>query len=181
MHPNPHKFLTFLFSLLPGAGHMYLGLMKRGLSFMALFAACILGMAVFSGFFMAPFAYVFALSIPVVWFVAFFDLWRYPRMTPEEKAAQQDEYLFIHGKQTIPMRPMLRKLRVVAGVLLVLAGLQTIYMQFLHQFVEAFVSSEYLQSFLWNLSPVIGAVAVIVVGLLLIFIKTRQPKQETPS
>lgn len=34
---SPSPFLTFLFSLLPGAGHMYLGLMRRGIEIMLAF------------------------------------------------------------------------------------------------------------------------------------------------
>lgn len=38
---NASPALTFLFSLLPGAGHMYLGLMRRGLEIIAVFFASI--------------------------------------------------------------------------------------------------------------------------------------------
>lgn len=31
------RFLTFVFSMLPGAGHMYMGFMKIGVSFMSVF------------------------------------------------------------------------------------------------------------------------------------------------
>ncbi len=31
------KFLTFVFSMLPGAGHMYMGFMNMGVSFMSAF------------------------------------------------------------------------------------------------------------------------------------------------
>ena len=37
MKKEKSKFLTFCFSLLPGAGHMYMGFMKMGLSLMAAF------------------------------------------------------------------------------------------------------------------------------------------------
>ena len=37
INSNASPALTFLFSLLPGAGHMYLGLMRRGLEVMAAF------------------------------------------------------------------------------------------------------------------------------------------------
>lgn len=37
INSNASPALTFLFSLLPGAGHMYLGLMRRGLEIMVAF------------------------------------------------------------------------------------------------------------------------------------------------
>lgn len=60
------KLITFILSfLVPGAGHLYLGLNKRGLQFMIGFFGCI----AFSWllFFIFPFA------IAVIWFYALFD------------------------------------------------------------------------------------------------------------
>ena len=37
MRRKKSKFLTFIFSLLPGAGEMYMGFMKMGVSLMAEF------------------------------------------------------------------------------------------------------------------------------------------------
>lgn len=41
INSNASPALTFLFSLFPGAGHMYLGLMRRGLEIMVAFFASI--------------------------------------------------------------------------------------------------------------------------------------------
>ncbi|HZK35012.1 MAG TPA: hypothetical protein VFD33_06865 [Bacillota bacterium] len=41
INQNASRGLTFLFSLLPGGGHLYLGLMRRGVQLMTLFFACI--------------------------------------------------------------------------------------------------------------------------------------------
>ncbi|MDE7232759.1 MAG: hypothetical protein K2N37_06780 [Lachnospiraceae bacterium] len=46
MKKKKSKFWLFLFSLFPGAGHMYLGLMRMGLSFMLGFMALIAVIAV---------------------------------------------------------------------------------------------------------------------------------------
>ncbi|MBS4537972.1 hypothetical protein GOQ27_05835 [Clostridium sp. D2Q-11] len=63
----PNSFLGFIFSLVPGAGHMYLGLMKRGVQlmiafFMLLAIPSILNFAGFIGLFAT-----------VVWFYSVFD------------------------------------------------------------------------------------------------------------
>ena len=66
----PKKYSTFwstIFSFLPGGGHMYLGLMKRGLQFMLLFFGTI---ALSSFFYSADFLALFAV---VIWFYSFFD------------------------------------------------------------------------------------------------------------
>ena len=58
------KFLTFIFSLIPGAGQMYQGLMKRGLSIMLIFTGIIAA---------SIFTYLSAMIIilPAVWFYSF--------------------------------------------------------------------------------------------------------------
>lgn len=48
MQRKKSKFLTFLFSLIPGAGEMYMGFMKMGVSLMAEFFA-VLWLASVSG------------------------------------------------------------------------------------------------------------------------------------
>ncbi|WP_026963020.1 hypothetical protein [Alicyclobacillus herbarius] len=59
------KVLTFILSGLPGLGHLYLGLNKRGLQFMVGFFACI----VLTSF--IPIVFPFAAA--VLWFYALFD------------------------------------------------------------------------------------------------------------
>ena len=65
MTRKKNKLLTFLWSLIPGAGEMYLGFFKMGTSLMALF----LLLLSFSGFLNF---YVLSLLAPVVWFYSFF-------------------------------------------------------------------------------------------------------------
>jgi len=63
--------LVFLFSLLPGAGHMYMGFMRRGLQLMVLFFGTI-----WLGSLSTPIGIsdlVTVLAAPVVWFYSFFD------------------------------------------------------------------------------------------------------------
>ena len=82
-----NRFLTFCFSLLPGAGEMYMGFMRAGLSLMLLF--------------------VFAIMIPVflrldelvvlavvVWFYSFFHANHLASLNDEEFAKVEDKYLY---------------------------------------------------------------------------------------
>lgn len=62
-----NKVYTALLSIVPGAGHMYLGLMKKGLQFMFLFFGVImLTDLIYS-------ARSFSVVTIVVWFYSFFD------------------------------------------------------------------------------------------------------------
>lgn len=60
------KILAMILSVLPGAGHMYLGLQKRGLHFMVLFLGGIYVLDVLR-------LSVFLFLIPIVWCYSFFD------------------------------------------------------------------------------------------------------------
>ena len=175
MHPNPNNALCALFSIVPGAGHMYLGLMKRGASIMAAFFASIAATAFFSN--LGLFGYVFGLLIPVLWFMSFFDFWRYPRMSPEEKALVQDDFILPQGA-SFPGGAAMRKVRVVAGLLLILTGAYQLYRIFLYNFIYQFLHSQRVIYFFERIPTLLGGVAVIAVGLLLIFWKSRQIKAE---
>ena len=60
------SFLTFCFAFIPGAGQMYLGMMKKGTAIMALFAA----LSFLSGFLNLG---ILLAALPVIWFYSFFD------------------------------------------------------------------------------------------------------------
>ncbi|MEK8133098.1 hypothetical protein WMW72_35070 [Paenibacillus filicis] len=61
-----NKTLALVLSIFPGAGHMYLGLQKRGLQFMAAF--------LFSVYFLDALRLtLFLFFIPILWFYSFFD------------------------------------------------------------------------------------------------------------
>jgi hypothetical protein len=81
------KFLTFIFSMMPGAGHMYLGFMKQGVSIMTLFFA-----TAFFG--MSLSAEAVLLIFPVIWFYSFFDALNKNGLPDEEFYALEDHFLF---------------------------------------------------------------------------------------
>jgi hypothetical protein len=60
------KFLTFLFSFLPGLGHLYLGLTRQGIELMVLFFGVIWLTPWLGGF---PFSFL----IPIIFFYGIFD------------------------------------------------------------------------------------------------------------
>ena len=84
------SFWTFVFSLFPGAGHMYLGLMKKGASLMLLFCFVF----ALSGFFNLTFLMMF---LPVIWFYSFFDAMNLRHIPYEDRLAQEDHFLFDMG------------------------------------------------------------------------------------
>ncbi|KZL90535.1 hypothetical protein [Clostridium magnum] len=61
------KRVAIFFSLMPGAGHMYLGLVRQGIQLMLLFFAIIFMSASFEMEFLAVF-------LPIIWFYSIFDV-----------------------------------------------------------------------------------------------------------
>lgn len=86
MTRKKNKFFTFCFSLIPGAGEMYLGFMKQGISLMTLF--CLIGSL--SGFLNLP---MLMCLTPIIWFYSFFHVNNLNSMPDEDFYALDDCYL----------------------------------------------------------------------------------------
>ena len=63
-----NRFLTFLFSIIPGCGLMYVGYLKKGLQFMLTFVLVCIFFNIFT-----IFSRSFFLLLPCVWFYQMFD------------------------------------------------------------------------------------------------------------
>ena len=108
-------FLLFLCSLIPGAGELYMGFKKRGVSMMAIFwgivaLACVSGLE------------WFALALPVVWAYSFFQVHNLKSLPEEVFYLQKDEYAFHFGYVLEHKREMLKKYRVVIAAVFILLG-----------------------------------------------------------
>lgn len=91
MKKQKNRFWLFVFSLCPGAGHMYMGLMKMGLSFMLGFMGMIVVVSITQLAVLAVF--------PVALYIyAFFHANNIGGMDAEQFAALEDEYLFGIGE-----------------------------------------------------------------------------------
>lgn len=87
MQRKKSRFLLFIFSFIPGAGEMYLGFMKMGVSLMLIFGI----LATIVGIFGLNFLSVF----PVIsYFYSFFHANHLGSMANEDFYALQDQYLF---------------------------------------------------------------------------------------
>ena len=86
--PKPKsKGLAIFFGLMPGAGHMYLAKMKRGMTLLILFwgdiaLAAAMGMS------------LLLMALPVIWFYSFFDNLNLASLSPEEQKAAPDPFFF---------------------------------------------------------------------------------------
>ena len=153
------RILTFLFALWPGAGQMYLGYTKRGVSLMGLFFLIFAIM----GFLGLSFL---AFLLPIIWFYAFFDTMNLRSMSYE--FLPQDDFLFHLDSINAPeLVKFFQRRHLLAGVLLILVGIYIL----LHTFVVPifyFTFNINLYPLFEGLPTLIVAVGIILLGIYLI-------------
>lgn len=95
MTRQKNKILTFLFSLIPGAGQMYLGFMKRGLSliFYVVAIGCVAMVLTIEEL---------LILIPPVWMYAFFDALNLNGADPEFFKTVEDNYITFVSLDILP-------------------------------------------------------------------------------
>lgn len=162
------RFLTFCCSLIPGAGEMYLGFLKQGVSIMTLF----LGLFAVCGVVFPP-AVTFC---SVVWFYSFFHTHNLNNLPDDEFYAIQDEYIIhfsqlVHGKDVL-----LNQYRKLFAIVLIFLGASIIWnkvnecLMYIAYDVLA-LPEDFMSAFQWfsrSLPQMIIALAIIAAGLYLI-------------
>lgn len=174
-------FLTFCFAWVPGAGQMYQGYMKRGVSLMFWFFAIIaVGVLLDSG---GDIWFPYLL-LPVIWAYSFFDTFNLRRLEPEQRAAMGDFFLpnpdwvrRITGRQgdvTLGEKRVAK----IGGWLLIFIGAVAIYNSLLNSIGEwiYFNVSGVLYSFLNRLPGLVFAVALVALGIWLLKNRLSTPK-----
>ena len=129
-----NKFLTFLFSIIPGCGHMYLGYMKRGAEFMAMFAATIYFSIIMIGFSyrsngIEMIGVFFFILMPIIWLYQMFDsMHTISQMRRLEIEVPEDDGFFIPGFSNVSNPESLnffkkrKVVKVIAGILICVGG-----------------------------------------------------------
>ena len=155
-----HKsgLFTFCFGLIPGMGQMYLGYMKRGVSLMLMFG----GIIFVSG--LLNFGWL-CILLPIVWAYALFDALNLRAQTPEQAAANPDDYMFdpesVMGQN---WSEFISKRHSLFGWGLVFIGFYSLY----STFVRPILRDLYDRFGLWWLRSMLDDVPTLVVAVLLI-------------
>jgi len=161
MKKEKSKFLTFCFSLLPGAGHMYMGFMKMGLSLMAMFLF---------GIFLSSFLDIGPLLVvlPLIWFYAFFDCMNKRYSTDEEFLLLEDNYLFSLDELVKTDKDIFKKHRLLGGIVLVLLGGYLLWNNILHSLFRYMPDKVYMA-----MMDVTRVAPQIIVGAIIIFVGVK--------
>lgn len=163
------RFLTFIFSMLPGAGHMYIGFMKTGLSLMAIFFFDIF---LSSWLDIGPLLFV----LPLIWFYSFFDCLNKVNLSEEQLMLVEDKYLFSFDKLLTLDKNVIKKRSLVAGILVLILGIYLIVNNVM-SIVAPYISNE-LYNTIYNLiskiPQMIIGIAIVAVGIKLILGKKKE-------
>lgn len=170
MKKKKNRFLSFCFSLLPGAGEMYLGFMKMGLSLISVFALSIIITLYFN-------IGVMGFAVFVVWVYGFFHANNLASLSDEEFNRIEDEYLFGFGEKDLDSLKdsVMGKYRKIFAIILILFGISMLWQTFcrlLRYIVGNDYYYQYIHSFMRTISSdvprVLIAFLIIWLGIKLI-------------
>lgn len=162
-------FLTFCFACLPGAGQMFIGFMKRGISLMTIF----FGIIALAGLLRMD---LLLFAVPVVWFYSFFDTMNKNALTKEELNELPDRFLWIEDEDFHLFSK--GKSRTVVAVALIVIGVYSL-LQMLWNILEEAMGGmipSWLYGGIFYDSPrILFSLAIIAAGIYLMGV--RKPKQ----
>lgn len=161
MRKKRSKFYTFIFSLIPGAGHMFMGFMKMGVSLMSAFLTIIFFAAWLE---ISPLLFI----LPLLWFYSFFDCINRRYSTDEEFALLEDNYLFSLDKLLSTNMIIFQKRRLFAGVLILLLGMYLLWNNILNSLMRHIP-----QEIFWQIKDATRSIPQIILGVVIVVIGAR--------
>ncbi|NBH81651.1 hypothetical protein D7X88_03110 [bacterium C-53] len=175
MTRKKHGFWLFIFSLLPGAGEMYMGFFKQGIGLMAQFSFVLMLAAYLN---IGPLLFI----LPIIWFYSFFHVHNLASL-PDEEFYQVEDRLFA-GYDIQEMRGYLfgENGRRMIGIIMVVLGCSVIWngVQNLLYRVTNIFNSEIARMISYSMDDAlrsIMAIAIIYIGYRMIRGKKRELSQ----
>ena len=164
------RFLTFIAAMIPGAGQMYQGQLKRGASIMILFSA----VCAFSIFTMIGELCIF---LPVLWFYAFFDALNKSDYTRDELHALEDRPIFGVGmlKEWENSGTFSGKSSILIGAVFIFVGIILLYRTLLMPLLYA-VNIPGLYEIATKVPALFIGVIVILLGIKIIRGREQRPE-----
>lgn len=167
-----NRFLTFCCSCLPGAGEMYMGFMKTGVSLMALFFGSIFAATMLN---IGPLMFITA----IIWFFGFFHANHLAGLEDSAFAAVPDEYLFgaaFWEEQKLSVD----KHRKAVAIALIVIGIYFCWNTILGMCLGW--TNDWISRVLWDINDMIPRVAIsaaiIIIGLRMINGKKEELKKD---
>ncbi len=166
-------FWLFLSSLIPGAGEMYMGFRKQGISIMLLFWGTI---AISAG---TGFSW-FIMFLPIIWFYSFFNVHNLKSLAEEEFYSLEDNYV-LHMEQFLGDADILiSRHRTIVAALLIFFGVSILWNNFtdLLYWILPYSIANFLSDITYRLPQIVIAVVIIFAGIYILSHKKDQLKEE---
>lgn len=168
-----NALFAFVCSLVPGAGEMYMGLMKQGVSLMTMFFACV-------GLFSWMNGNVLVWAGIIVWCYSFFHVHHLRSLSEEEFQHIEDKILLPFNEEDFQFHISNQKIRYVGAVLLIFLGASLLWNYILDILVRIF--PEEIWYVVWDISydlpEAVVAVFIIWLGVRLIKGKKKALEEE---
>ena len=176
MKKQKHGFWVFIFSLIPGAGEMYMGFKKQGLSIMLLFWGSI-ALASITGLGWL------AMFLPVIWFYSFFNVHNLKSLSEEEFYSVEDNYILHMDQFSGDMGKFLQKHQSIVAWVLILFGICILWSRFtsLLYFIVPNNMADYVYNICNSLPQIVIAAGIIAAGIYLLTQQKKKLKQETET
>lgn len=167
------RLLLFLFSFMPGAGQMYLGMMKKGVCFMTLFCG------IFSFTILFRLEFVLFL-LPIVWFYSFFDSFNSGHFTYEERMVQDADFFFdLSGFLGEHLDGILAKRHVFIGAASIFLGVYILLNHVLRSWI--YCLDEFVPGLAATVIGIFNKLPTCVIAIIIIWWGIRLMKGETKS
>ncbi len=156
MKNKKSPFFTFCCSLVPGAGEMYMGLYKQGISLMILF----FGVGAVGGWTGVEVLWAF---VPVIWFFSFFHTHNLRSMPEEEFLEEKDQYFLFQDFDMANADEFLKRNKKIIAIALIFWGacmLAQICMNLLDPFFGGF-----FWDLVWRMNGDMGRIIVAIAML----------------
>ena len=175
-----NRFLTFLFSIIPGVGHMYLGYMKRGVEFMTMFAVSAYLSFLFISFSRGNgiefIGVIFLIILPIIWFYQMFDSMHIiSQMKRLQIEVPQDDGFFIPGFDNITNIDALkvfknRKVAKTIAAILVIFGAYILFVNITGSIGNILSNNYYYNPVYYQTyNSIMNYVPSVIISLVLIF------------
>lgn len=174
MQKQKKGFWLFIFSLIPGAGEMYMGFRKQGISIMLLFYG-LFAIGVSTGM---DWIIMF---FPIVWFYSFFNVHNLKSLSEEEFYSIEDSYILHMDEFLGNTNIILTKYRLAVAILMITFGVSILWNSISD--VLYGVLPERLANLMQNtgymLPQMVLAACIILGGIYLL--KNKKAKLEAPE
>ena len=169
MTSKKNSFWRLCFSFMPGAGEMYMGFMKMGVSTMSLF------MAIFFISVTLEFGALMIVSL-VIWFYSFFHVHNLASMPDEEFYSIEDDYIFHFTDPSAAGKEFFQNNRRILAIVLILMGIVMTWQGILRM-VSYYLPEEFyyfIRHITYDLPKILVGIGIILLGASMIRGKKKE-------